>query len=453
MNHSLIERARNRSDGLRICIDARIGTNSLTGGHFVILGLVYGLAQLKDGHEKYFMLTSQSDEEKLRPFAGTAFQVLYSQDVAEPPFWKRGLKAVPGLRNTWNHLRNRYGASKPQIFYPAPKSDGTIERAGIDVMHFTLQYAFTTAVPYVYQPHDLQHLHYPEFFTEATFQERERVYRKFCAGADLIFTMTSWGKQDLISNYAIPDHRIAVVPWAPLPRPVPSEEQVQRTVAQYRLPSRFLLFPAHAWPHKNHLNLITAVDILRRKGLFVNVVCVGGAGEFYPTIQRAIQEFNITEQFLMLGYVSDVDLSALYRLCSALVFPSKFEGWGLPVMEALSLGVPVATSRIPPIVEQVGGAALLFDPSDPSDIAEKIGALWCDVHLRQRLAAAGRNRAEPFTWQNTARLFRAHYRSISGVSLSEEDRSLLNGEAGIRFHLQSGAGASEVSLASAKCSS
>src|SRR5581483_6787881 len=109
----------------------------------------------------------------------------------------------------------------------------------------------------------------------------------------------------------------------------------------------------------------------------------------------------------------------------ALVFPSRFEGWGLPVCEAFSAGLPVACSAVAGLPDLIGDAGLLFDPEDIDQIADSVLRLWSDGALRERLADRGRRRAEEFSFDRTARLFRAHYRRIAGASLEEEDRILL----------------------------
>lgn len=414
---------------LRVCVDGRLGADSLTGGHFVILGLLYGFAELQS-NESYFVLASEQDEDRLRPFCGDVWQILRTRQLA--PMWKRGIRMIPGVKSTWQRLRQKHGTAKPRVFYSLEQSDGTIEKAKIDVMHFPLQDAFTTKVPFIYQPHDLQHLHYPQYFSESAIARRERVYRDFCARAELASVATSWGKHDLVEKYEIQERKVAVIPFAPLPRKSPSFDDMRRVAAKYKLPERFLFYPACTWEHKNHLGLLAGIEALHRDGLDVNVVCVGGKTDFDATIQRAIGEAGMERQFRMLGYVTDDDIGTLYKLCSALVFPSKFEGWGLPVTEAFSLGVPVVASRIPPIEEQVGNAALLFDPKNTREMSEKIALIWRNTALRNQLSVLGEERAKSFSWRNTARLFRAHYRAICGMELGEEDRFLIDKTMGFR---------------------
>ena len=125
------------------------------------------------------------------------------------------------------------------------------------------------------------------------------------------------------------------------------------------------------------------------------------------------------------GFVSPKELRGLYELATALVFPSRFEGWGLPVCEAFSAGLPVASSAATGLPDLVGDAGLLFDPESTEQVADAVQRIWIDEELRRDLAARGKERSELFSWERTARLFRAHYRRIGGRSFADEDRILL----------------------------
>ena len=121
-----------------------------------------------------------------------------------------------------------------------------------------------------------------------------------------------------------------------------------------------------------------------------------------------------------------MELRALYRIARCMVFPSSFEGWGLPIIEAFHEGTPVACANTTSLPEVAGDAALLFPIDSPITIAEQLVRLWRDDALRARLSALGRARADSLSWTRSARVFRAHYRRITGRELGEEDREVLN---------------------------
>jgi glycosyltransferase involved in cell wall biosynthesis len=134
----------------------------------------------------------------------------------------------------------------------------------------------------------------------------------------------------------------------------------------------------------------------------------------------------LTETTSFPGFVSDLELRGLYELATALVFPSRFEGWGLPVCEAFDAGLPVASSTATGLPDVVGDAGLLFDADDVDEMASQLHRLWVDAELRAELRDRGEQRAALFSIDHMARLMRAHYREIGRGAVSEEDRILLS---------------------------
>ena len=409
---------------LRIGVDARLISGRSGGVEQAIIGLADGFSRLADGDEEYLFLTYAGHDDWIRPYLTgpcRLLQVPYPTTAG----WKRRLKsAVPVARTVWEWLSPIIGKRTVTI----PRSDGTVERTGVDIMHFTTQQAFLTNVLNIYEPHDLQHIHLPEFFTRRERLLREVLYRTFCGQAAMVVAMTEWGRQDLIKQYGLPVDKVRVVPWAStltayMPPQAGDLAAIQR---KYALPDRFIFYPAQTFPHKNHIRLLDALAILRdRRGLVVPLVCSGYRNRFYRTIENHLLDLRLGNQVTFLGFVSPVELYSLYKLCQGLVFPSKFEGWGLPISEAFMAGVPVICSNRTALPEQAGDAAHYFDPDDPEAIAEAIYRLWTDEAFRQDLAVRGQKRIEAFTWDRTARLFRAHYRRLARRPLTTEDRALL----------------------------
>jgi glycosyltransferase involved in cell wall biosynthesis len=415
---------------LRVCIDAR-----LSGGHGgveqVVIGVAAALSKLDDGNEEYLFLVQPGADEWLRPHLAGNCRLL--EPLKPPP--RRGLARrlawqvdarIPGLaRRRLVPSTEGYG---PEQIRDLGISDGTIEAAGVDLMHFMLTLGFLTDVPSIYQPHDLQHLHLPEFFTEREIERRELTYRTFCERASLVVVMTSWGRQDLVARYGVPAEKVAVVPWGSVlaSYPTPSATDLEEIRTRMILPEKFLLFPGQTWRHKNHLGLLDALAVLRGvHGLEVTTICPGRQTEHLAAIQARASELGLSDSVRFPGFVTALELRSLYTLATALVFPSLFEGWGLPVSEALSIGLPVTCSAIPSLLDVAGDAALTFDPKNPEEIADCIRRIWVDGPLRESLAERGKKQSEKFTFDQTARLFRAHYRRLGGVRLSSEDRDLL----------------------------
>ena len=156
-------------------------------------------------------------------------------------------------------------------------SDGVVERAGVDLVHFTIQSAFLTDIPSIYHPHDLQHLHLSRYFSPREIATRELNYRTYCDRAQMVAVTSRWAREDLIRQYGLPGEKVVVVPWAPITDeyPVPRPGDLDRVRLEHRLPDRFILYPAQTWPHKNHAGLLEALALLRHRGDVVSLVSTG----------------------------------------------------------------------------------------------------------------------------------------------------------------------------------
>jgi glycosyltransferase involved in cell wall biosynthesis len=217
-----------------------------------------------------------------------------------------------------------------------------------------------------------------------------------------------------------------------------SDEVLSSVRAKYQLEGPFVLYPAVTWPHKNHLRLFEALAYLRdKRGLRPQLVCTGSRFEpFWHCIERALREFALTAQVKFLGHIPDEDLRGLFRLATCVTLPSLFEANSLPVFEAWQEGAPVACSNVTALPEQVGNAALLFDPTDHVAIADALAALITDSDLRRTLRDRGNRRSQQFTWDQTARAYRAIYRRVAGRELTGDDRRLLENAAQTRRPLR-----------------
>ena len=397
---------------LRVCVDARLRGGQFGGIEQVLIGIAAGLSKLEDGDEEFLFLTHPGEDDWIRPYVSGPCRLL--------PTRRGRLRAI-----------GRGVAERAPLIGPhfaVRRSDGAIERTGADLVHFPIQDAFVTDVPSIYQPHDLLHLHHPEFFSAWARDRRERVYRTHCERAQMVVAMTSWGKRDLVEHYGLPDGKVRVVPWGSVlwEYPNPSKQDLDRLRSRLSLPDGFLLYPAQTWPHKNHETLLDALALIReREGLAIPVVCPGKRNRHFRTIEGRVRELGLSSTAIFPGFVSPLELRGLYELATALVFPSRFEGWGLPICEAFSAGLPVASSSASGLPDLVGDAGLLFDPDDPEEIAANVLRLWRDPVLWEGLSERGKARSELFSFDQTARVFRAHYRRIGRTALSEEDRILL----------------------------
>ncbi len=179
---------------------------------------------------------------------------------------------------------------------------------------------------------------------------------------------------------------MAIVPWAPITDeyPTPQPGDLDRVRLEHRLPDRFILYPAQTWPHKNHAGLLEALALLRGRGHVVSLVSTGYLNTHANVLQGQARRLGLSGDIKWLGFVDPATLRTLYALATAVVVPTRFEAASGPVWEAFAAGVPVACSDVTSLPEQVGDAALTFDPDDIEAMADAILALWTDAELRQR---------------------------------------------------------------------
>lgn len=402
---------------IRVVVDARMPATGWGGVQQVVIGLAAGLTSTAQEDLDVLYLCYPDGPSWLSPYVATRDQF---QLVAAPQAPRAG-RAMLAQRLPF--ARSVYHALVPPP--PVPRSDGTLEALEPAVVHFPHQSAFLTEVPSVYQPHDLQHLHLPQFFSKRDIANRERQYRAFCSQASLVAMASTWGRDDILRAYHLPPDKVAVVPLAPVVDRYPelSAEDLSAVRAKYRLPEAFAFYPAQTWPHKNHERLLEAVARLRdRDGIVVPLVFSGAATPYRDHLVRVVENRGLTDQVRWVGYVDPAEVRALYRLARCVVVPTLFESTSQPIFEALSAGVPVVCSNVTATPRQVGDAAVIFDPYSVDDIASAIRRVWSDPDLRRDLVARGRRRVAEFTWERTARHFAAYYRQIAGRELSEDDR-------------------------------
>jgi len=256
---------------------------------------------------------------------------------------------------------------------------------------------------------DIQHEFCPEFFSPAALAERSRLFDQTLERAEHICAMSHHTRQTLIERLGIEADRISVTHLAAdeefRPAAPGSEALTAAFLAErYRLKAgAYFFFPAHTWPHKNHVTAIRALARLRdRYGVAIALVCTGGAREAQGELIRLVAELGLDRQVHFPGYVPREDMRRLYHGAAALVFPSRFEGFGMPILEAMACGTPVLCADATSLPEIAGNAGLCLPALDVERWTEAMHLILNDAALRCELIARGLERAKLFSWRRYA---------------------------------------------------
>jgi glycosyltransferase involved in cell wall biosynthesis len=296
-----------------------------------------------------------------------------------------------------------------------------IRRANVDLFHAP-HYVVSPLVrkPYVVTIHDCIHLRFPEYLPNRLAPAYARVMmRQAARRAARVLTVSEASKQDIIRYLKSPASSVDVVPNAldeALAVP-PTADELSAVADRYRLAAPFVLYAGNIKPHKNVDRLIEAYAILRRGGLTgIDLVIIGENVSKYPELRRLVHRYQLHAHVRFLGFVPASTLAALYQLAKVFVFPSLYEGFGLPPLEAMAAGTPVVTSNVSSLPEVVGDAAVLVDPMDAGAIASAVARVLGDDALRADLVRRGRARVAEFSWDRSARRVHEIYASVAGPS-------------------------------------
>jgi glycosyltransferase involved in cell wall biosynthesis len=234
----------------------------------------------------------------------------------------------------------------------------------------------------------------------------ERVVPRSITRADRVLADSIHTRSDIVSHFGVSPDKIEVLysGFAARFRPEPEPGEWQRLQSRYGIDDRpYVLSVGTLQPRKNYVRLIRAFSALRPEAMKpgTQLVIAGGWGWLYDDILAAAEEHG--ERVRILGFVDEADLPALYRSAALFAFPSLYEGFGLPVLEAMACGVPVVCSNASSLPEVAGDAALLVDPVDTDGLAGAMGRVLEDGELREEMIARGLVQAARFTWDGAAR--------------------------------------------------
>jgi glycosyltransferase involved in cell wall biosynthesis len=387
---------------VRVAIDARLEAGRAGGVQQGIEALTRGLLHAPSieavyvtwaGHDDWLRRNLPPDAEIAALARGRSPLRSVGRVARSHPIGARLIDAGLGVRNR----------------RPAPhRASGALDVAGADVVHFPTQWAELVDRPFVYQPWDLQHRWLPEFFTDTERTRREVEYRAYCQAAAVVLVATRWVGDDVIEAYGVDPARVAVIPpWAPdtpahppLRDALADDVSVDESFGIVPAERPFAIYPAQVWPHKNHATLIRSLAVLVAEGVDITLVCTGATGAPVAGLRHLAASLGISDRVVFPGYVADGTLAALRQRARCLVFPSLFEGWGVPVGEAMAAGIPVLCSEGRYLDDVAGDAAVRFDARQVDSIAAALRDTWDDTEARRQLAVRGRAHVETFSWSD-----------------------------------------------------
>jgi len=268
-----------------------------------------------------------------------------------------------------------------------------------DLVHSTSSFIHPELLdfPGVLTIQDLQHLRHPEFFSPADREDRDRLYGASLARARHVICGSEFTRRDVHERYRVPLDKLTTIwniPTSSVWEELPQQERRGLTGAM-GIEGPFFLYPAHPWPHKNHDRLLQAWQAAA--GALPREVQLVMTGPPLPSGHPAVARLAQAPRALHIGYRSRLEMRALFQECMALVFPSLYEGFGMPVAEAIIAGRPVACSNVTSLPEVAGDAAITFDPNDVGQIAARMVDLATRPELRQALSAAALARRTVFS--------------------------------------------------------
>jgi glycosyltransferase involved in cell wall biosynthesis len=265
--------------------------------------------------------------------------------------------------------------------------------------------------------HDCIHLMFPQYLPNKLALAYARTSIGMAARrATRVMTVSESSKRDILRYVDTEPDKIDVIYNAYDERfgVEPREEDVVRVRERFPLHDEFVLYAGNVKPHKNVERLIQAFDLVRKRGLdHLKLVIIGDEVSKYAALRRAVHKHQLHKYVRFLGYLPEETLAVMYRLAGVFVFPSLYEGFGLPPLEAMASGTPVVTSNVSSLPEVAGDAAILVDPYEPAAIADGIATVLTDETIRRSLRAKGIERARQFSWESSVRRVREIYGEAS----------------------------------------
>jgi glycosyltransferase involved in cell wall biosynthesis len=342
--------------------------------------MVEALASLpREEFEVVVVFTNNNWQEKLKYYDLPAKMINIG-------FWDRAFVKV------WRSIGLPISGWRKICYFFHPMAKELIQQ-NCDLWIFPSQdtWSYQVPVPALVTIYDLMHRYekrFPEVSENGEYKFREKRYTQICKWAKGILVDSNVGKQQVIESYEVEPGRVHVLPYTS-PQFIYDRSLPEGFDFRYNLPEKFIFYPAQFWEHKNHKGIVEAVNVLKEKCPDIKMIFIGSEKNGYKATFDMVQKLGLTKNVHFLGFVPDEDIPAFYRRATGMIMPTFFGPTNIPTLEANALGCPVAVSDVYGMFEQLGDAALYFDPNDVNDIAEKIYIIWTNDKLRQQLIENG----------------------------------------------------------------
>lgn len=384
---------------MRIAIDVipiRI-TGEVGGAMHLVLELIQGLA-LQNAENQYFLLTAGWNHQYFEKYEQYGIQRILVAGEDKPNIVNNNIfariKRKLLMTKLGTYLRKVKGFTKSSI----------LKSNGIDLL-FCPMTAVTYAepgIPTVSIIYDLQHEYYPQFFSSHELEHRRKVFKDLVEVADVLICISEYTKRTVVEKYNYDPERIFAIHISVQERlEHPDKNELKVWLSQKGLLlGGYIFYPANFWPHKNHRMLLTAFNMYIKKHQERNLklVFTGSLIGDYQDIKDAIKIMGLDDQILILGYVSDQEIGYLMAGCKYIIFPSLYEGFGIPVVEAMAFAKPVLCSNTTSLPEVGGEAPLYFDPRKPDEIVACMEQI-SDTKLAEHKIAIALEQVRQFTFQ------------------------------------------------------
>jgi glycosyltransferase involved in cell wall biosynthesis len=377
----------------------------------------------------FLLLTAEWNHDELAVFDGPGFSRLCvltgnQHQPSTPPRNQRPqdeiyqsirrqlpLSLINRLRPAVQWVKQK-GRSQNRPSSPLSTTNLNLTDQGIDLLFcpFTAVTYAESGLPVVSFVHDLQHRVYPQFFDAAESAGRESTYAAAAHRADYFICNSEYTRQSLLAQYdTIAPEQTAVIPIA-----VHGRLEKLHNDRPLRYPNPFLFYPANFWPHKNHRMLLTAYNTLRHKRpqLKLDLVFTGAPSKEVEQLKSAAARMNLSDHIYFLDFLSDLALSAVYQSCWAVIYPSLYEGFGIPLLEAFFFNKPLLCSNVTSLPEVAGDAAVYFNPRKPAEIIQAIETLLDDPTLEEGLTAKGQKRLAQYDPAQMVQQYKACFEQV-----------------------------------------